>query len=68
MRQEIGPLALQMLKNFCGRQSYANCCSKVVLPPSVLGTSGGGDGVKGSSHWDGGGGKGFSLQAPMERR
>ncbi len=65
---EFGLLALQRLKEFRGCKSYASCCSDIVFPPSVLGTSGGGSGVNGSSRWDGGGGRGCLLRAPNHRK
>lgn len=52
--REFGLLASRMLKEFRGHKSYVNCCSYVVLPTSVLGTSGGGGGANGGSRRDGG--------------
>ena len=37
-----------MLKEFRGHKSYVNCCSYVVLPPSVVGVNGGSN--SGNSH------------------
>jgi WD40 repeat-containing protein SMU1 len=46
--REFGLLASRMLKEFRGHGSYVNCCGYVVLPLSLLGTSGGGRGDDGS--------------------
>mmetsp|Transcript_21247 Transcript_21247/g.44313 ORF Transcript_21247/g.44313 Transcript_21247/m.44313 type:complete len:778 (+) Transcript_21247:104-2437(+) len=46
--REFGLLASRMLKEFRGHNSYVNCCSYVLLPPSVAGR-GAGSGNNGSS-------------------
>jgi WD40 repeat-containing protein SMU1 len=38
--REFGLLNSRMLKEFRGHKSYVNCCSYVILPPSVLGNGG----------------------------
>ena len=38
--REFGLLSSRMLKEFRGHKSYVNCCSYVILPPSVLGNGG----------------------------
>jgi hypothetical protein len=66
--REFGPLALRMLKEFRRRKSCVNYRSDVVLPPSVLGTSGGGGAGNSSGCRDGSGGKRCLSQAPTGRR
>jgi len=46
--REFGLLTSRMLKEFRGHKSYVNCCSYVVLPPSVVGVNGGSN--SGNSH------------------
>ncbi len=66
--QEFGLLTPRTSKEFCGHESCMNCRSNVLLPPSVLGTSGGGGGVNGSICQDGNGGRGCLSRGPMGKR